>query len=188
MKYGLILLILFAAPCWSQTTTGPADTKGPCSPAVTGSQNTFTISCGIDKQQGRKMVNILNTILANQLDPQAVMSKLDEILRAVNRPLVLTPTLQVVAPDKEGLIKTEITIVPSAAVPAPFNIVLDFDYPVVDIGWTVKNVGAILGGGPFGVGTRAYDTVGTSISPTHPLVVFVHSRVPVKLVGPPTVN
>ncbi len=85
MKYGLILFVLLAAPCWGQaTTTGTADTKGPCSPAVTGSKNTFTINCGIDKKQGQKMLDILNKILANQLDPQAVMTKLDEILNAVN--------------------------------------------------------------------------------------------------------
>jgi len=85
MKYGLILLMLIAVPCWSQTTTtGNADTKGPCSPAITGSSNIFTISCGISREQGQKMLNILNKILANQVDPETVMAKLDEILKAVN--------------------------------------------------------------------------------------------------------
>jgi hypothetical protein len=85
VKCGLVLLLLIPLPCRSQTTTtGTAETKGPCSPAVTGSKNTFTINCGIDKKQGQKMLEILNKILANQLDPQAVMSKLDEILKAVN--------------------------------------------------------------------------------------------------------
>lgn len=85
MRYGLILALFVAVPCWSQTTTtGKAATEGPCSPAVTGSNNTFTINCGIDKKQGQKMLDILNKILANQLDPDAVMSKLDEILNAVN--------------------------------------------------------------------------------------------------------
>ena len=81
----LVLWLLISVPCWSQTTaTGPAETKGPCSPAVTGSKNTFTINCGISQKQGEKMLDILNKILANQLDPEAVMSKLDEILKAVN--------------------------------------------------------------------------------------------------------
>jgi hypothetical protein len=85
-------------PCWGQigttgktetsgsqtTTTGNAETAGACSPAVTGNKNTFTINCGIDKKQGQKMLEILNKILANQLDPDAVMAKLDEILKAVN--------------------------------------------------------------------------------------------------------
>src|ERR1700682_3389439 len=85
MRYALLLALFVAVPCWSQTTTtGKAETKGSCSPAVTGSDNTFTIHCGIDKAQGQKMLNILNKILANQLDPDAVMAKLDEILKAIN--------------------------------------------------------------------------------------------------------
>lgn len=86
MRYSLVLLILLAIPCWSQTiSTGKADTAGPCSPAVTGNDNQFRITCqGIGKEQGQKMLDILNKILANQLDPKAVMAKLDEILKAVN--------------------------------------------------------------------------------------------------------
>jgi hypothetical protein len=55
-----------------------------CSPAATGAQDTFIINCGIGREQGQKMLVILNKILANQIDPQAVMAKLDEILKAVN--------------------------------------------------------------------------------------------------------
>jgi hypothetical protein len=86
VKYSVILcLFLVAVPCWSQTnTTGGAETKGPCSPAVSGSNNKFTITCGIGKAQGQRMLDILNKILGNQLDPNTVMSKLDEILKAVN--------------------------------------------------------------------------------------------------------
>ncbi len=85
MRYGLVLALFVTVPCWSQTTTtGKAATEGPCSPAVTGSNNTFTIHCGIDKKQGQKMLDILNKILANQLDPETVLAKLDEILKAVN--------------------------------------------------------------------------------------------------------
>jgi hypothetical protein len=86
MKYSLVLLMLLAIPCWSQTTTGKAETTGPCSPAVTASNNQFTINCqGIDKEQGQKMLDILNKILNNQLDPKTVIEKLDEILKAVNQ-------------------------------------------------------------------------------------------------------
>lgn len=82
-----LLLMLIALPCRSQkpSTTGEATTTGPCSPAVTGNNNQFNINCqGISKEQGAKMLGILNKILANQLDPEAVMAKLDEILKAVN--------------------------------------------------------------------------------------------------------
>src|SRR6266513_3183142 len=82
-----LLLAMTALPCRSQKpiATGDATTTGPCSPAVTGSNNQFSINCqGIGKEQGAKMLGILNKILANQLDPEAVMAKLDEILKAVN--------------------------------------------------------------------------------------------------------
>ena len=90
--------------------------------------------------------------------------------------------------DKPGFLKTEITIVPNQPVTAPFTIALDFDNPITEIGNTVKNVGAQLGGGPYRVGVHARDTVGTSIGPGHPLVVVVFSLVPVKLVGVPRVE
>ncbi len=77
------LFLAFAAVPFCQST-GTASTKGICSPAVTGSNNTFSITCGIGKQQGQKMIEILNRILADRLDPDAVMKKLDEILHAVN--------------------------------------------------------------------------------------------------------
>jgi len=85
MKYGLILSLLISLPCLGQTkATGEAKTAGLCSPAVTGSKNTFQITCKIVNEQGQKMLGILNKILANQLDPKMVMEKLDEILKAVN--------------------------------------------------------------------------------------------------------
>jgi hypothetical protein len=80
VKYAPILLMLIATPCWAQATaTGKADSAGPCSPAVSGNNNTFTINCGISHKQGQQMLNILNKVLANQIDPEAVMAKLDEI-------------------------------------------------------------------------------------------------------------
>jgi hypothetical protein len=42
------------------------------------------MNCGIAKEQGEKMLAILIKVLANQIDPDAVMKKLDEILHAVN--------------------------------------------------------------------------------------------------------
>jgi hypothetical protein len=85
VRYGLTLLMLIAVPCCSQTAqTGKATTSGSCSPAVTGSRNSFTITCGIDSKQGQKMLDIMNKILANQLDPDLVMAKLDEIGKGVD--------------------------------------------------------------------------------------------------------
>jgi hypothetical protein len=84
MKYGLVLSLLIAMPCMGQTkATGDAKTAGPCSPAVTGSNNKFQITCKIDEKQGQKMLDILNKILSNQLDPNAVMKKIDEMEASV---------------------------------------------------------------------------------------------------------
>jgi|SRR5579872_1683570 len=84
MRY-LCWLILTTLPCWSQTipSTGHAN-SAPCSIANTGNGNKVQITCGIGKKQGDQMIAILNKILAEQLDPDAVMKKLDEILHAVN--------------------------------------------------------------------------------------------------------
>lgn len=78
--------MLVALPCCAQTTTGKAETKGACSPAVAGSNNKITITCsGLGKEQGQKIVSILNRILANQLDTEQVMAKLDELSKTTNR-------------------------------------------------------------------------------------------------------
>ena len=86
----VLLLLLVPVGCLPQTNTGKAETRGSCSPANTGNVGQITINCsGMSKEQAQKMVEILNKILANQLDPTQVMSKLDEILHAVdpNRPV-----------------------------------------------------------------------------------------------------
>lgn len=88
MKYAIVaLLLLVAAPCFAQTTkAGEAKTSGACSPAVTGNNNQFTINCsGISQAQGQQLLSILNRILSQQLDPKAVMDKLDEIEKEVKK-------------------------------------------------------------------------------------------------------
>jgi hypothetical protein len=103
-------------------------------------------------------------------------------------PLELKASLRTVASDKEGLIQTEITIVPTQAVSAPFGIALEFDNPIESIWFIVKDAGATIGGGPYRLGTHALTTVGTGISPSHPLVITVHSVLPVKLLKSPTIE
>jgi hypothetical protein len=77
----IFVLLFCSAIAQSQSSTGPATTKGACSPANTGNNNTFVIRCGIDKAQGEQLLAIMNKILANQLNLDEVMAKLDEILR-----------------------------------------------------------------------------------------------------------
>lgn len=99
MKYSLILLLI-ATLGWTQTTTtGKAETSGRCSPAVTGNNNQFRINCtGMDKEQGRKMLALMNNILAKQLDPAAVMAKLDEIEKGVQGLASRVPKPRVISP------------------------------------------------------------------------------------------
>src|ERR1700719_873872 len=76
----ITLLFLFCPFAFSQQTkSGNAVSIGACSPANSGNNNIFTINCGIGQTQGKKMLDILNRILANQLDPDKVMTKLDDI-------------------------------------------------------------------------------------------------------------
>lgn len=79
MKLAVVTL-LFSSFAASQQ---PATTSGPCSPIASHNSGAITINCpGISKEQGQKMIAILNRILANQLDASTVMEKLDEILAA----------------------------------------------------------------------------------------------------------
>jgi hypothetical protein len=75
---------LFATSLYAQLQSGPASAAGTCNVANSGQSGPVTITCGIGKEQGDQMLAILNKILVNQLDPAAVMKKLDEILRAIN--------------------------------------------------------------------------------------------------------
>jgi hypothetical protein len=80
----ILVLLLYAIPLRAQTS-GAADTSGPCSPAVTGNDNQFKITCdGIGEAQGKELLKILNRISKEQLDPKLVMQKLDEIEKGVS--------------------------------------------------------------------------------------------------------
>ena len=80
----VLAFLLCTMPLHAQTS-GVADTSGPCSPAVTGSNNQFKITCdGISEAQGKELVKILNRISKEQLDTKLVMEKLDEIQKGVS--------------------------------------------------------------------------------------------------------
>ena len=74
--------LLLASTAIAQQSTGPATSKGSCSPANTGNNNTFTITCaGLNPDQAKLLANIpalLNTILQKQKDEMA------EILSGLN--------------------------------------------------------------------------------------------------------
>ena len=74
LKTGLVLFLL-PSFCLPQTTT-----RGICSPIVTGSNNQFTFHCdGLTPEQGKQMLEILNQISRDRLNPRFVMKTLDQI-------------------------------------------------------------------------------------------------------------
>ncbi len=77
--FALAFLPLLALAQQSSTTSGP------CSPVAPNNSGAITINCsGLSAKQGDQMLKILNKILTDRLDTDAVLKKLDEILHAVN--------------------------------------------------------------------------------------------------------
>jgi hypothetical protein len=69
---------------WCVTAQETTTTTGPCSPIAPNNSGTITIQCGgISTKFGNQLVAILNRIAKNQLDPDVVMAKLDEIQRGI---------------------------------------------------------------------------------------------------------
>jgi Skp family chaperone for outer membrane proteins len=79
MRY--LILLFFSSFAVAQSAT----TSGPCSPIAAQNTGSITINCpGISGEEGRKMLAILNRIIANQINPDLVMVKLDEIQHGVS--------------------------------------------------------------------------------------------------------
>jgi len=75
----LLFLPVLALAQQANTTTGQ------CSPIAPNNSGSITINCqGIPAKLGTQLVEILNRVAKKQLDPDAVMARLDEILRAIN--------------------------------------------------------------------------------------------------------
>src|SRR5258708_1972663 len=72
----LLTMVLQGSVALSQTTpTEKAPASGTCNPAPAADNNTYNINCnGVGGDQGKKMVEILNKVLANQ-DLAAVNAK-----------------------------------------------------------------------------------------------------------------
>jgi hypothetical protein len=80
MRRVVILSIAIMVSVQGQTqSAGTATTSGTCAVANTGNENIFKIDCGIGKEQGQKILAVLNKILSKKLDLDAVIWRLDEI-------------------------------------------------------------------------------------------------------------
>jgi hypothetical protein len=101
MRLALAILLVFAwsGSAFAQTTTGSAETHAPCSPAVTGNNNTFTFTyCGNDPEEQKRIFRLLQAVANGEL---VTNTKLDEILAILNRPIKITrsPSFPVKAPE-----------------------------------------------------------------------------------------
>jgi hypothetical protein len=78
----IALLVSSRAPA----QTGAATTNGACSLANSGHNNTnLIVNCGVGKEQGDKIVRLLNTLLAKK-DGVEINAKLDELIEIAAKP------------------------------------------------------------------------------------------------------
>jgi hypothetical protein len=91
MKIIALLCLLSASVLGQSPSTSTAESKGACSPANTGNKNTFNIKCGIGKEQGDQILKLLNKILADHIDFNALMAAVEHIESEVNNTGVLEP-------------------------------------------------------------------------------------------------
>jgi hypothetical protein len=100
-------------------------------------------------------------------------------------PLEMSASSQTVPTDKEGLVKTIITITPNVPVPAPTSVAVEFDNPVSSMGFWVAGAAGVIGGGPYRNGVHGLISIGTGFSAQHPLLLTVYSEKPVRVIQPP---
>jgi hypothetical protein len=101
-------------------------------------------------------------------------------------PLKLTASLQTVASDKEGLMKTAITVTPNQPVTAPSAVEIEFDNPITGITAAVAGTDTTtLTGRLPRIGKHAMVPVADGFNAQHSLIVFVYSEQPVKVLGDP---
>ena len=74
--------VLLTSTVYGQIGANSSRTTGSCSPAVSGNNNEFRITCvGMGKAKGEQILAMLNTILRSQLDAKQVIAKLDELAK-----------------------------------------------------------------------------------------------------------
>jgi hypothetical protein len=86
----VLVAILHGSSIAQTQKTGNA-TATTCSSATTGNNNKVVITCGIGREQGKKIIEILNHALASR-DLATINSKMDELLQVAVRQPVLNQT------------------------------------------------------------------------------------------------
>jgi len=87
--FAILLSAALSGSSFAQTkNTGDAKSEGPCSPAVTGDNNTFHYEyCGNDPEEGKRIVRLLKAVAQGEVLTNA---KLDEVLEILSRPIKIT--------------------------------------------------------------------------------------------------
>jgi len=103
----LLTMVLQGSVALCQTSpTEKTAASGACSSADAGDNNTYNINCnGIGVDQGKKIVEILNRVLANQ-DLTTVDAKLDELLVVASQPAQAQTGVPQAPPNILGLTVT----------------------------------------------------------------------------------
>lgn len=88
----LLLAVFHGLPAQGQTTTnGKATASGVCGvSAHSGNNDIINIkinNCGIGKEQGTKIIDLLSKILANNKGLAAMSAKLDELIAVASKPV-----------------------------------------------------------------------------------------------------
>ena len=84
MKFMLALFVLSLSGLGQ--STGPAGTKGSCSPAITGHGNTINInvkSCGLNNDQVEEFRGLFRQILEKQIEPKTLLGLLDDMNKRI---------------------------------------------------------------------------------------------------------
>lgn len=97
----LLITMVFGLSVGQTRETGEARSKGPCSPAVSGDNNTIYFTyCGTDPEETKKVLKLLKAI--NQGE-DVTNAKLDKVLEILSKPAKITMSESIVAPAPPGM-------------------------------------------------------------------------------------
>jgi hypothetical protein len=100
MREILLLLGLAGSILHGQPVKVSQKVEGDCSAAISGSNNRLDLTCvGLDPKLGGQILNLVNLIASKQLDPDAVMAKLEKL----DENNMVLRELQVIFKDQEKL-------------------------------------------------------------------------------------
>jgi len=134
LVFVVLLATAFCGLPFAQTKkTGEAKAGGPCSPAVTGDNNTFTFTyCGSDPKEKNKILKLLQAISEGK---DVTNAKLDEVLEILSRPIkLITTKVESIPAAQNGHPRTAITFYTEDPVErGQFEILCDRSCTPVDI-------------------------------------------------------